>query len=86
MTTPAPDSVRPALAASTDPGDMPLLLKVEEAAEQLRISRTRMWHLVTSGTVRSVFIGRLRRVPIECLHEYVTKLLADNGQRQKTAA
>lgn len=86
MTIAAPDSVRLDLAAATDPADTPLLLTVEEAAERLRIGRTRMWHLVTTGTVRSVFIGRLRRVPIECLHEYVTNLLADGGQQQKTAA
>ncbi|MDP9864024.1 MULTISPECIES: helix-turn-helix domain-containing protein [Streptosporangium] len=86
MTIAAPDSVRLDLTTVVDPADMPLLLTVEEAARQLRIGRTQMWRLVTTGAVESVFIGRLRRVPIECLHEYVTNLLANGGQRQKTAA
>ncbi|MFF4415920.1 helix-turn-helix domain-containing protein [Streptosporangium sp. NPDC001559] len=62
-----------------------LVLTVEEAAEQLRIGRTQMYQLVMTGTVESVLIGRLRRVPIECLREYVTDLLAA-GASQKTMA
>ncbi|MFF0249583.1 helix-turn-helix domain-containing protein [Streptosporangium sandarakinum] len=85
MTTATPDTVRPDPITAKDPTDKALLLTVEEAAERLRIGRTQMWHLVTTGAVESVFIGRLRRVPIECLHEYVTNLLAD-GRRRQTAA
>ncbi|MFC3982467.1 helix-turn-helix domain-containing protein [Streptosporangium jomthongense] len=62
-----------------------LLLTVEEAAKQLRIGRTQMYQLVMTGTVRSVLIGRLRRVPIECLREYVTDLMAAEAS-QKTVA
>jgi excisionase family DNA binding protein len=54
--------------------DEPLLLTVEDAAKRLRIGRTRMWHLVTEGTVESVLIGRSRRVPTECLRAYVAAL------------
>ncbi|MGW4640772.1 helix-turn-helix domain-containing protein [Sphaerisporangium sp. NPDC004334] len=85
MTIAAPDVVRLHPAAITDSAET-LLLTVEEAARQLRIGRTRMYHLVTSGAVESVFIGRLRRVPMECLHEYVKTLLADGGQHDKTVA
>jgi excisionase family DNA binding protein len=72
MTVTAPDRVR----LDTPGSDTALLLTVEEAARKLRIGRTRMYDLVTSGAVGSVFIGRLRRVPIECLTEYVTNLRA----------
>ncbi len=65
---------------------MRLLLTVEEAAERLGIGRTRMWSLVSSGGVRSVMIGRLRRVPAECLSEFVTDLLADGGEVGSHAA
>jgi excisionase family DNA binding protein len=51
------------------------LLTVEEAADRLSIGRTLMYRLVSSGAVRSVTIGRLRRVPAECLEQYVSDLL-----------
>jgi hypothetical protein len=37
-----------------------------------------------TGEVESVMIGRLRRVPVECLAEYVTKLR--NAQHTDKAA
>ena len=52
----------------------PILLTVEEAAELLRIGRTSMYRLVATGAVETVTVGRLRRVPIECLGEYVDRL------------
>lgn len=49
------------------------LLTVEEAALRLSIGRTKMFTLVSSGEVESVTIGRSRRVPAECLDEYVAR-------------
>ncbi|MEV6979813.1 helix-turn-helix domain-containing protein [Sphaerisporangium sp. NPDC051017] len=83
---PAPDSVRLYPAATANLAAEPLLLTVEEAAQRLRIGRTRMYHLVTTGAVEAVFIGRLRRVPVECLQQYVKSLLVNGGQREKTVA
>jgi excisionase family DNA binding protein len=51
-----------------------VLLTVEEAAERLRIGRTTMYALVSSGAVESVKVGRLRRVPAEAVDAYVTVL------------
>lgn len=56
--------------------DDALLLTVEEAARRLRIGRTQMYQLLSSGAVESVCIGRLRRVPVESLHDYVSTLRA----------
>jgi excisionase family DNA binding protein len=56
-----------------------VVLTIEEAAKRLRIGRTLMYSLVMSGEIRSVSIGRLRRVPVRCLDEYVNTLL---GQSQ----
>jgi excisionase family DNA binding protein len=53
-----------------------LLLTIDEAAELLGIGRTKMVSLVSSGAVESVTIGRLRRIPAECLNEYVARLRA----------
>jgi excisionase family DNA binding protein len=63
----------------------PLLLTVEEAARVLGIGRTLMYSLIASGEVESVPIGRLRRVPSECLAEYVARLRAANGSRPQAA-
>ena len=48
-----------------------LLLRIEEAAEQLGIGRSLMYRLVLSGAIESV---RLGRIPAECLGEHVRRL------------
>jgi len=63
--------------AAEDTGDgQPdgLLLTVEEAAKRLRLGRTFVYRLISSGELESVTVGRLRRVPAECLTEYVATL------------
>jgi len=60
-----------------------LLLTVEEAAEVLGISRTKVFALIASGAVRSVMIGGSRRVVADGLRDYVSRLsmeLARYGQ------
>jgi excisionase family DNA binding protein len=60
-----------------------LLLRVEEAALCLGIGRTSMYRLVTTGEVESVRIGGLRRIPMNCLEDYIERLrhrhCADEG-------
>ena len=53
----------------------PLVFSVETAAELLSLSRTRMFALIKSGSIKSVRIGRLRRIPAESLNDYVTQLV-----------
>ncbi len=54
-----------------------IVLTVEEAAQRLHVGRTTMYALIKSGEIRSVPIGRLRRVPVSALHEYVNRQLAN---------
>jgi excisionase family DNA binding protein len=61
-----------------------LVLTIEQAARWLGIGRTLMYSLVMDGEIESVTIGRLRRIPVECLTEYVTKLRTT--QRSEEAA
>jgi excisionase family DNA binding protein len=51
-----------------------ILLRVEEAATRLGIARTLMFRLIRDGEVESVRVGRLRRVPVASLTEYVDRL------------
>ena len=61
-----------------------LLLTVEEAAEWLGVGRSLMYQLIGSGQVRSVRIGRLRRVTPDALNAYVAAL--DEGRRHPDPA
>lgn len=54
-----------------------VLLSVEAAAEQLSISRTRVYALIKTGDLVSVRVGRLRRVPADALTQFTARLLAD---------
>ncbi len=51
-----------------------LLLTAEEVAQALGIGRSKVYELMASGQLRSVAIGRLRRVPAERLAEFVARL------------
>ena len=54
-----------------------LLITVEELAQRLSIGRTAAWELVRKRKIKSVKIGRTRRVPITALQEYIERLLED---------
>jgi excisionase family DNA binding protein len=54
--------------------DKKLLYKPETAGAQLEMGRTAIYHLVKTGELRSVKIGRSRRIPADALEEYVEKL------------
>jgi excisionase family DNA binding protein len=53
----------------------PKLLTPEQVGDCLHVGRTRVYELLASGAIRSVKIGRLRRVPEECVREYVVELM-----------
>lgn len=53
-----------------------VLVSVEEAATLLSLGRTVVYRLVTRNELRSVKVGRTRRVVVSSLQEYVDRLLA----------
>lgn len=55
-------------------GQEKLLLTVEGAALQLSLSRSTVYELLASGEIRSLKIGRCRRIPQNALAEFVSKL------------
>ena len=48
-----------------------LLLTPVEAAEQLAVSRTKVYELMAAGLLRSIRIGRSRRVPVDALGDFI---------------
>jgi excisionase family DNA binding protein len=51
------------------------LLTVEQVAdERLHCGRTFAWDLVGSGQIRSVKLGRLRRVPASAVDDFIRRL------------
>lgn len=53
-----------------------VLLTVEEAAEALSVGRTLVFGLVRGQAIRSIKVGRARRIPVAALQEYVARQLA----------
>ncbi|MGC5378534.1 helix-turn-helix domain-containing protein [Micromonospora sp. DT68] len=62
-----------------------VVLTIEQAAQQLGIGRTTMYALIKAGQIRTVTIGRLRRVPTFCLDEYVRNLLTEPTSLDRAA-
>jgi excisionase family DNA binding protein len=51
-----------------------LLLTVEEAADRIGICRSNMFKLIRQGEVKSVKVGRLRRITPAALEDFIDKL------------
>lgn len=51
-----------------------LMYRPEEAAEALAIGRTRVYAALAAGELRSVRVGRSRRIPADALREYLAGL------------
>lgn len=51
-----------------------LLLTPEEAAQALNISRTKLFELLQVQALRSVKIGKSRRIPTDAVHDFVACL------------
>jgi len=52
-----------------------ILVSVAEVSQILSIGRTAAWELVRKQRIKSVKIGRTRRVPVSAVQEYVQRLL-----------
>lgn len=63
-----------------------ILYPVNEVAQQLGVGLTTAKALIKSGELRSVKIGRARRVPAEALHDYVQKLETEQSSHLETAS
>lgn len=51
----------------------PWLLTPQEAAQKLRISRSKIYELISKGDIQAVHIGRCRRIDAAHLREWLQK-------------
>ena len=51
-----------------------LLSDIPTAAEQLSVSTRMLDRLIAEGTIETVKVGRLRRVPADALADYIERL------------
>ena len=63
--------------------DDQLLVTPEEAARRLSVGRTTIYELMSSGELKSVNIGRCRRVPVSSLSSFVSRLIGDVAVEQR---
>jgi excisionase family DNA binding protein len=64
----------PVAATPTPDAELPstrLLLRIEEVAEALALSRSTVYALIRSGEIRSIRIGRSTRVSAEWLRQWI---------------
>ena len=69
----APTELEHQIVDVTVQPDERLLLSVDEAARRLSIGRSLLYELLAAGEIRSIHVGRLRRVPIAALTDYINR-------------
>ena len=62
------------------PNKQPMLVSVAELSTMLNLGRTATWELVRKHKIKSIKIGRTRRVPVSAIQEYVAQLLDEVGE------
>ncbi len=58
-----------------------VLLRIDEAADALSISRSTAYELIRVGAIRSVHVGRALRVPFSELEAFATRQAEDPCDR-----
>lgn len=61
--------------------DPRVLVSVEEAAERLDIGRTMLYELIAAGEIDTVTVGRLRKVPVAEIADFVERRRARDRRR-----
>ena len=56
-----------------------MLMTIPEAARRLALSRSTLYRLIRQGQLRTIRVGRARRVPVTELARFTEQLVAEAG-------
>jgi excisionase family DNA binding protein len=62
-----------------EPAVEPLLVRVEEAARILSLSRSTIYEMMDAGEIPSIRRGTARRIPVAALREWVARQTAPSS-------
>lgn len=57
--------------------EAPTMLTIAQAEDVLQVSRWKLYQLIRSGELKSVKIGRSRRIPVTAVQALVARLQAE---------
>ena len=58
----------------------PQLLTVDLVCDALKLGRTAVYRAIQTGALKSVLIGKSRRVSLNALEEFIAELEADDSE------
>lgn len=58
---------------------VPILLKVEEAAQLCNVSRSTVYDLMGKGEIPSIKVGRVRRIPRVAIDQFIERQLLEQA-------
>ena len=56
-----------------------VLLTPEEVADALHVGRCTVYDLLRTNQLQSFKIGKLRRIPVDAVHEFAKRMLDEAG-------
>ena len=60
-------------------GDIDAILNIEQFCELLDVGKSTGYNLLREGTVKAFKIGKVWKIPVEAVEEYVLKNIEDEG-------
>jgi excisionase family DNA binding protein len=60
----------------TKPGEYQFLLTPDQAADALAVNRSTLYKLLGRGEIKSIKLGRARRIPVKALEAFIAEKLA----------
>jgi len=56
-----------------------VLLTPEEVADALHVGRCTVYDLLRTNQLQSFKIGKLRRIPVDAVHEFIKRMAEESG-------
>ncbi len=60
-----------------------LLLSPEECAASINVKRATFFKMLARGEIASIKVGKLRRIPVQCLQDWLERKMQEHGIRDR---